>query len=81
MNEKEIKVLRTIEEEAMRITKKNGYVPYQITISDRQYQIYKKIMRQGKRATIMFQGVKWSLNVQCCSIIIASLDQSWGREL
>lgn len=79
MNEQELKLLKSIENEAKSYIAKHGYVPYQITISDHEYKIYKKIIRQGKRASVQFQGVKWSLNIQCCSVIVTSLDQLRGE--
>lgn len=70
MNDNEIKLLRQIENEATEHLEKKGFIPYQITISDRQWKLYKSILKQGRRATVNFNGVKWQINVQCCTTVI-----------
>ena len=81
MNDQEVKLLKSIQRDAEIFIAKHGYVPYQLTVSDHEYEIYKGIVKQGKRASINFAGVLWQINIQCCKVVLAALDQAWGRDL
>jgi hypothetical protein len=79
MNDKEIKLLRQIEKEALNHLDKEGFVPYQITVSDKQWKVYKDILKQGRRATVNFNGIKWQINVQCCSKTVITVYEKGTR--
>lgn len=79
MNESEMKLLKSIEKEAMSFIEKCGYVPYQITLSDHEFKLYKQILKKGQRAYVYFNGIRWTINVQCCTTILPQLSESWGR--
>lgn len=76
MTDKEIKLLNEIEQQAMKYIERSGVVPHQITISDTEWKTYKNILSQGERAFINYNGLKWQLNVQCCSKTISAIDYS-----
>jgi len=74
MTEKETKLLNDIQKSGLDHIKLKGYIPYQITISDKQWKVYKNILKQGYRATVNFNGIKWQLNVQCCESTITLME-------
>ena len=79
MENEEERLLKEIELEALKYIDRYNCVPNQITISDRQFMIYKKLIKQGKRATVNFNGIKWQINIQCCTTVLPPLSESWGR--
>lgn len=74
MTNEEIKLLNAIQKTGLDHIKKEGFIPYQITISDKQWKMYKSILKQGHRATVNFNGIKWQLNVQCCESTITLME-------
>jgi len=78
MNEKEERLIKSIEKEAQEFLNKHKFVPYEITVSKREYKIFKNALKQGKRPRINYNGIKWVVNVQCCETISPILKQEWG---
>lgn len=81
MNEQEQKVMASINEEIKRFVLKHGYVPYQLTVSSHEYEVYKNLFKRGIRATYKFAGINWQINVQSCKVVVMALDQAWGRNV